>query len=852
MLCAGNCLEKLKFFDSGVVNYYLQAFEIFPERAESVFNLSHFFLKTDEHQKAYDLAQLAIDDVPIVSEFCDPDIYKYKLKLCLIQCCYALGNDSECIDLSNDLLTDLSLNESVRIEVNAIRANSYQRSNPLSQNKALQQNRFLIVVAFHNAGNYLAACIESIKQQSYENYRVVLIDDASDDECLDSTTLTDRFRMIRHKQRTGAMLSAHQAILRYSKPDDIVLHLDGDDSLAHDQVLEYLNQVYERSNCWVLYGQYRTDTGHIGHARPFYSDELDYPPLTHRAMSFPVHIRSYRAGLYHQIKHQDENYSVYKDSTGQWLTSAVDIAQMRVIFQLAGHEHIRFNNEVIYLYNYNNPLGTHYVATDQQKLSSKEIAGHKVLKPVRHYLPSLSSRPACKYEETKHKVLCLGFDGGNSEIIHSLLKRKLLPSIEKLFADGSIIEIDNIHDSCGDGVFWPCIYTASKDIEHGRLFRVQPDLFESKSTAFDTTKNFFAPPFWNDLLEHQLKVTLIDLPHGSNIQDDQLTIVNNWLVHERESGFFCHPKSLLSESNVINKNEDIFITAGKASRPQEYSEHFKLFSSRIKRKNQLNLELIKKDWDFFMTVFGEPHDISHYWWHQHDPSHRLHDEKLTQEYGDIIEHTYLCLDQSIGELAKHIDADTHVFLICGLSMGKNISCNSVIHEIIKRLVLHWEASGGYSNLVNSLKSSHVTISPLPYNNNASPIKIYANSNYESVRDLLLDALESSLGNIVNIETNNPVVASIHRMDELNDEQNYPFWPDVFVNWQREEFIDCIYSDEIGEIKLPKQQSLDCRSGDHLPQATLFMNTAAKNFHKKSDIKAEDIGRLLGASAGVSY
>ena len=44
-----------------------------------------------------------------------------------------------------------------------------------------ENNKFFIVVLCHNCEQYIEDCLQSIKKQNYNNYEVIIIDDASSD-----------------------------------------------------------------------------------------------------------------------------------------------------------------------------------------------------------------------------------------------------------------------------------------------------------------------------------------------------------------------------------------------------------------------------------------------------------------------------------------------------------------------------------------------------------------------------------------------------------------------------------------------------------------------------------------------
>jgi glycosyltransferase involved in cell wall biosynthesis len=92
--------------------------------------------------------------------------------------------------------------------------------------------------------------------QDYNNFEVVVVDDCSDDNTWD---LIQGFDVIcwRNKERIGSGLGniVWGIILSFADKDDIIVTVDGDDYLANNQVLSYLNEVYQE-DVWLTYGSF--------------------------------------------------------------------------------------------------------------------------------------------------------------------------------------------------------------------------------------------------------------------------------------------------------------------------------------------------------------------------------------------------------------------------------------------------------------------------------------------------------------------------------------------------------------------------------------------------------------------
>ncbi len=94
---------------------------------------------------------------------------------------------------------------------------------------------FSVIVPIYKVEAFLEKCIESILQQTYENFELILVDDGSPDNCpliCDRYSKKDvRIRTI-HKLNGGLVSARNTGLL--SAVGDYICYVDGDDWLVPD------------------------------------------------------------------------------------------------------------------------------------------------------------------------------------------------------------------------------------------------------------------------------------------------------------------------------------------------------------------------------------------------------------------------------------------------------------------------------------------------------------------------------------------------------------------------------------------------------------------------------------------
>lgn len=233
-------------------------------------------------------------------------------------------------------------------------------------------NKLAVIVPFYNPGAFLEKCVATLLSQKYDNYRIIFIDDCSTDGSWDLLPHgEENITCIKNTERKTALENIHNAILDHCEPDDIVVLVDGDDWLPHKKVFSEINEIYNRENCMIMYGQASWTDGRRGFARAY--DKESFAHL--RWVPFCVsHIRTFKASVYHAIQEQDPTFSCMKDADGNFYRMTYDVAIMFPIMEIAGYKNIYFNDSILYIYNRSNPISDDRVNQALQTQIHHEIS----------------------------------------------------------------------------------------------------------------------------------------------------------------------------------------------------------------------------------------------------------------------------------------------------------------------------------------------------------------------------------------------------------------------------------------------------------------------------------------------
>lgn len=249
-----------------------------------------------------------------------------------------------------------------------------------------KQSRFRIIVPSYNNAEWIEYNLASILNQTYTNYEVVYIDDASTDGTYDKVVEIvgglPNWNVIRNDENRGAMYNYFHNLNQYIQdPEEIVIHLDGDDWLYDETVLEKLNAFYNEKDCWMTYGGFIVWNGLDAESTLPYPQSTEYPDFIHKHKLYrqdhwrASHLRTYKAFLLQAVKLDD----LKSLEDGKYYWHAADLAFQYPCMEMCPKDKIQVVDFYDCVYNHSkaNQVRTHERESVDNSRYETEIRNRK-------------------------------------------------------------------------------------------------------------------------------------------------------------------------------------------------------------------------------------------------------------------------------------------------------------------------------------------------------------------------------------------------------------------------------------------------------------------------------------------
>uniref|UniRef100_A0A6C0ESP2 Glycosyltransferase 2-like domain-containing protein n=1 Tax=viral metagenome TaxID=1070528 RepID=A0A6C0ESP2_9ZZZZ len=196
--------------------------------------------------------------------------------------------------------------------------------------------------------NYIIKCLNSIENQNYKYYEVIIVVDGY---VLDYNLLLDfvkekaNYKLLVYKNNNGPAFSKWKFIeyiqtnINNYKYNDIIGILDGDDYLEND-AFHIINHTYNHHNCWVTFGN---AIGKFCNFKVDYDILKSYKNIRKEKWLYN-HIRTCKLGLLLNFKEDD--FKMHD----KWLIKCTDRPFVYNIIEWSGFKKTRFINSIIYNY----------------------------------------------------------------------------------------------------------------------------------------------------------------------------------------------------------------------------------------------------------------------------------------------------------------------------------------------------------------------------------------------------------------------------------------------------------------------------------------------------------------------
>ena len=470
------------------------------------------------------------------------------------------------------------------------------------------------------------------------------------------------------------------------------------------------------------------------------------------------------------------------------------------------------------------------------------------------------------------RVLFVGLDSADKTLVQRWCEQGELPTLSRLMRQSTRAKTLN-PPGLFVGAIWPSFYTGCSAARHGR-FAYRQLIHGTYETHEMTTADIDGVPFWRHLSDAGRRVGIIDVPKSRLTPDINGFHFVDWGTHDADFsvGFHGWPEQLAEDFRQRYGTDPV----GPCDRPgrgvSEFGEFTDALLDRVKRKGDLSCELLEKeDWDFFATVFGDPHCVGHQCWHIHDASHPDHSPKAVAALGDPLLRVYKALDHEVGRLIEAAGPEARVFVLASHGMRPNYAATYFLDDILRGLAHSPKTRGSIYRVLNQAWE----LVPLPMRKLLKPLQnrvredllggdratracfqVPNNGVYGGIRvnlkgrepngtvspgaelDQLYQTLNDQLSTLVNPRSGERLVKRLWRLEEWYGEGAEGEFPDFFVEWNRDSFIDSAELQGKGVITVP---TVSTRTGDHENEGLLFVAGGGVSTGSEIDqIRVEDL------------
>lgn len=285
------------------------------------------------------------------------------------------------------------------------------------------EKKFVIIIPSFNNKLWYQNNIDSIFEQQYNNFRIIYIDDKSEDNTYElvndylkkknynSSKIQIFQQKIRQRQGAAKYIAGHMC-----DDNEIICILDGDDWFAHSNVLNILNYEYSKNNIWCTYGRFQRVSNneddlsvikngkkvlYINSSNRNHTSETIQNNTFRKSPWLSTHLKTFYASIFKQIP---INY--FLDHENNFAKVCTDCAEMFSILELSGFRQKCINN-ILYSYNVENTNNhpTSYYKKDENDYWN--IYREKISEHLLNLIPlqPLNKLPKNKKENIKIEII---------------------------------------------------------------------------------------------------------------------------------------------------------------------------------------------------------------------------------------------------------------------------------------------------------------------------------------------------------------------------------------------------------------------------------------------------------------
>jgi len=236
----------------------------------------------------------------------------------------------------------------------------------------MRDTQFVFLIPAYNCEKEIKQTLMSVFAQSYDDWRIILIDDVSTDnttkvakKLVEKFGYSKRTSFVRREEKYGEVRNTIVEV-KFLADREVVVRLDAGDWLTDNDTLYYLNQIYKEHKpavCWTAQRWAYTSYG-ISKQMTLQPNQsvYDHPWVS-------SHLKTFRASALKKV-----NPKNFYDDDGNWIMIACDQAVFLPMMHLAIKENLPLVFFPLLCYHYNIDLSNTDLFTEERAIRQKQSA----------------------------------------------------------------------------------------------------------------------------------------------------------------------------------------------------------------------------------------------------------------------------------------------------------------------------------------------------------------------------------------------------------------------------------------------------------------------------------------------
>ncbi len=293
------------------------------------------------------------------------------------------------------------------------------------------------------------------------------------------------------------------------------------------------------------------------------------------------------------------------------------------------------------------------------------------------------------------RVLLIGLDSADAELIEGWMEEGVMPHFDRLRRDGMWTRVGTTAEIMHVSA-WPTIYTGTTPGHHG-LYHAYQVAAGRQTIGRAVPSRSPVPPFWKNLDEAGRRAIVMDAFMDYRLEGFrgiQILEYGTWTWFGEPGST---PRGMLKE---IQRRYGPY-PAPEHTDQVRVPDQPRRFLDQLVAGTEVKARIVRdlmreQSWDMLFVTFGEPHGAGHYLWHFGDEDYPIHMVHPSFEGSHPMREVYAAIDRAVGAIVEASDDDTTVIVTSGDGMGPNYSGCHMMPELLHRMDLFHSESVGRS------------------------------------------------------------------------------------------------------------------------------------------------------------